>query len=87
MDQADDGRGDGAGETPAMTNLYYEQERRHLELLVFRLRQIAAPVGSMHSYWDVVSDIKAFLQGKPTLVQKTQTEWVRYAWELLETQP
>lgn len=61
-----------------------EQKLRHLSLLVFRLRQIAAPVGPMHSFWDVILDIEAFMKGRPTIVQKTAEEWIVYAGSLLE---
>lgn len=47
------------------------------------LRKVAAPVGPMHSFWDVISDMHAFTQGKPTIVQKTVEEWIGYAEALL----
>ena len=33
--------------------------------------------------WDVIVDMQAFIQGRPTIVQMTAEEWIRYAEKLL----
>lgn len=39
-----------------------------------KARSIAAPVGPMHSYWDVIFDAEALLEGKPTIVSRAVIE-------------
>jgi len=48
------------------------------------LRKIAEPCGSMHSYWDRISDMEAFVKGQPTIVHMTATEWIEEAMNLLK---
>ena len=56
-----------------------EEQRAKLQTLVRDMRNIAAKVGSMHGWWDGISDIEAFLAGKPTIVTMTPDEWIAYA--------
>lgn len=56
-----------------------------LRFFVRRMRERASKAGPMHSWWDVIFDIEAFLAGKPTLLQKSAREWVEYAAELTGT--
>ena len=60
-----------------------EQQRLRIISLTNDLRSVAAPVGPMHSYWDVISDMQAFTQGKQTIVKKTADEWIKYAEAML----
>lgn len=39
-----------------------------------KMRAIAAPVGPMHAYWDVISDAECLLAGKPTLCSRDVIE-------------
>lgn len=57
-----------------------------LRLLVLsvELKDRAAPIGAMHSYWDVILDIDAFVRGRPTVLKKTAEEWIEYAEQLLK---
>ena len=41
---------------------------KKLELLQYELWKIAGPVGSLHSFWDLIFDIDAFLKGKESIV-------------------
>lgn len=63
-------------------------DQQHLQLLalVNDLWTIAAKEGSMHSYWDVIMDIQAFIQGNPTIIQHSADEWIEYAKSLLSRQ-
>jgi hypothetical protein len=44
------------------------EHRIELEALISEMRPIAAQVGLMHSWWDVISDVECFLENKPTQV-------------------
>ena len=61
-----------------------DQQSLKIILLIHDLWRIAAPVGSMHAYWDVIMDMQAFIQGNPTVMNMTADEWIRYATELLD---
>lgn len=56
-----------------------EDQRERLLFLARELRKIAAPVGPMHSFWDIIFDIEAFIQGQETILIKTAEEWIAYA--------
>jgi hypothetical protein len=62
-----------------------QEDLKKLRLLYLNaeLFKIAAPVGSLHGYWDVTSDITAFVNGRPTIVTMTADEWIAYAEKLL----
>lgn len=64
--------------------LTYEQKRIKLTGLLHKMKQIAIPHGSMHSWWDSIFDIDAFIKGEPTILDKTADEWIVYALRLLE---
>ena len=64
-------------------NLITDRQRDLLNIRVTDLFRVAAPVGSMHSFWDPMMDIQAFLDGRSTLIKKTAREWIEYADELL----
>ena len=61
-------------------------EQQHLRLLALQhaLKKRAVPVGSLHSLWDIIFDIQAFMEGKPTILKKTAEEWISYAEKLLK---
>ena len=61
-----------------------EKQGLRLIALNHELWKIAEPVGSLHGYWDIIFDIKAFLEGRPPLLQMTAEEWIAYAEELLQ---
>lgn len=60
-------------------------EKEHLRILslIHDLLQIALPVGSLHSYWEVIMDMQAFTEGRRTVIQHTAQEWIIYAEKLL----
>lgn len=39
-----------------------------------RLREVAAPVGPLHSYWDIIFDIEAILRGESGLQPRHKIE-------------
>lgn len=39
-----------------------------------RARRIAAPVGSMHAYWDLIFDIEAILSGEKSSLPRAVIE-------------
>ena len=48
------------------------------------MRKVAAPVGPMHGWWDVIFDVEAFLQGKPVILEKTTEEWIKFCDDILK---
>jgi hypothetical protein len=54
-----------------------------LRRLVNELRQRAQAVGPLHAYWDIIFDIEAFLDGRPTIISKSAEEWVEYVKQML----
>lgn len=42
--------------------------------LIKKARAIAAPVGSMHAYWDVIFDAESLLEGKSTIADRAAIE-------------
>lgn len=51
--------------------------------LIRQMRAIAEPVGSMHGWWDAISDAEAHLAGKPVIVEMTTPEWIEHClWSL-----
>jgi hypothetical protein len=58
-------------------------QRAELLRLTRRMRTIAAPIGAMHSFWDVIGDIESVLDGKPTLLQHSAEAWIALAAGLL----
>jgi hypothetical protein len=58
-------------------------QRAELVCLTRRMRTIAAPVGAMHSFWEVIVDIECFLDGKRTLLQHSAEDWITLAADLL----
>lgn len=60
-----------------------DAQRQQLQVLVREMRAVAEPVGSMHAWWDPISDIEAFIEGKPTIVHMSADEWIHYATERL----
>ena len=51
--------------------------------LQYELWKIAAPVGSLHSYWDVIFDIELLLKRGRPILTKTAEEWIAYMEELI----
>jgi hypothetical protein len=49
-----------------------------------KMRAIAAPYGSMHAWWDVITDMEEFVRGRPTIVTMTAAEWIEYGEDLLK---
>lgn len=58
------------------------QETELLEI-IRELRKHAAPVGPLHSFWDVIFDMEASLSGERAIINKSVPAWVRYGRELL----
>ena len=63
-------------EAAAMTT---PEQRAKLETLIAELRSVAGPVGPLHSFWDPISDMEAFLAGRRTMLQKSADEWITFA--------
>jgi hypothetical protein len=59
-------------------------KEEELQELIKRLRSIAQPIGTMHSFWDDISDMECHLKGRPTLLLHTTEEWIQIAKELLK---
>jgi hypothetical protein len=38
------------------------------------MRKIAAPIGPMHAYWDVIFDIEAILKGEKSICSRADCE-------------
>ena len=55
-----------------------------LKHLIAEMRKRAAPIGPLHSFWDIIFDAEAFLDGKKTIIEKTVGEWCEYCREMLE---
>jgi len=53
-------------------NRTIEQDLREL---ADKMRQIAAPVGSLHAWWDIIFDVEAFIAGQPTRLKKSGAEY------------
>lgn len=63
-----------------------EHKKIRIMALSHELWKIAAPAGSMHAYFDVISDMESFVRGDRTIVQHTADEWIEYAENLLAKQ-
>lgn len=61
-----------------------DQKKLRMLALAHELKRIAAPIGAMHAYWDVLIDMDAFVKGKPTIIQRTADEWISEAEALLQ---
>jgi hypothetical protein len=61
-----------------------EEIQLKMQELSNRLRKIAAPVGPLHSYWDLIFDMESFIDGKETLLNQTADEWIKMAEETLK---
>lgn len=62
---------------------YTPEQAARLRELVAEMRKVAAPVGSLHSFWDVMWDMEAFLEGRPTIIRQSADEWIKYAEQCL----
>lgn len=60
-----------------------EQQGIKLLSLSHQMKEIAVPIGSMHSFWDVIMDIEAFIKGETALLEKSAAEWIDYSEKLL----
>ncbi len=47
-----------------------------LRAQIQKAREIAARVGPMHSYWDVISDAERILSGQRSIMTREQVEQV-----------
>ena len=61
-----------------------EAQRAELTEMVRRLRAVAEPVGSLHSYWDNIFDIEAKLNGKEMHLNMTADELIAIGKKTLE---
>lgn len=61
-----------------------DQENLKLIRLIHELKELIIPIGSLHSYWDVVLDMQEFVLSRPTIVKKNADEWIEYAESLLK---
>jgi hypothetical protein len=43
--------------------------------LIAKMREIAASVGPLHAWWDIIFDVEAFLAGRPTILKKSGAEY------------
>ena len=61
-----------------------EEDKTTLKLLKLQhaLKEVAMPVGSLHSYWDIISDIQCYIEGKEGII-KEPTELIKMAEEAL----
>lgn len=48
-----------------------------------KMRAVAQSVGSLHSWWEPIADVEAFLESRPTILNYTLDEWVAYTNDLL----
>lgn len=49
-----------------------DKQKYDLIKLQHQLKKVALPVGSLHSFWDLILDIKACLEGKPTMIENPE---------------
>lgn len=63
------------------------EQKTKIEDLTRRMRSIAAPVGPMHSWWDVIFDMEAFVKGERTIVTMSADGWIEHAEHLLSLVP
>jgi len=56
-----------------------EEQGIRLLALSHELKNIAAPFGSLHCYWDVAFDIDLFVKRGRPIMKKTAEEWIAYA--------
>lgn len=42
-------------------------------------RKVASAYGTLHSWWDVIFDLEAYLKGERTFIQQTHEEWMAHA--------
>ena len=61
-----------------MPKLTGEQKRR-LETLVTEMRKVAAPIGPLHSWWDLIFDIEASLSDNRMLIAMEADELIAEA--------
>lgn len=59
-----------------------DTERQQLEQKIAEWRKIAAPVGPMHSLWDVISDAESLLAGEPTIMRGSPAEVFKQLMEI-----
>jgi hypothetical protein len=56
-----------------------DTKRETLRELKNKMRESASIAGSLHAWWDLIFDIEAFLEGRPTLLIHTVDEWLSIA--------
>lgn len=61
-----------------------EQKRSKLKENIAEIRRQIRPVGPMHSSWDWVFDMEAFLDGRDTILKKSLDEWLEKSEELIK---
>jgi len=61
-----------------------EDGDENLRSIVGQMKEVALQVGPMHSWWDIIFDMECFLNDKPTILNKTQDEWINYGTKLLK---
>ena len=47
--------------------------------LIDRLRDRAEPIGPLHSFWDLIFDMEAFLRGDKTFLNESADEYISIA--------
>jgi len=64
-------------------NIMTYKQRDRLVFLVKKMRETASKIGPMHSWWDTIFDIEAFLESERTILNKSVEEWISYSENLL----
>jgi len=67
-----------------MTEEITQQQREEITDLINCMRKVAAKVGSMHSWWDIIFDMEAFLEGRRTVLSFTAKGWIEYAQRVID---
>lgn len=55
-----------------------KHKRLHIQSLISSLRSVAHKAGPLHSYWDIIFEAEAFVEGRPTLREWTADGLIRY---------
>lgn len=59
-----------------------EKQREELQRLKIELKKRALPVGSLHSFWDIIFDIESVLNNQPAIISDPE-KLIKYSKEAL----
>lgn len=53
-----------------------EAEIARITVLIKEMRKVAAPYGSMHSWWDMIFDLEELLRGRDTILKLAPEDFI-----------